>query len=258
MKSKIVLVAATVALWISPSFAAEIFSKPLHIKRIVEDPISKSSTTIDEYASGNSVVSVIGERTAIFDYAAAKITVIDRSRGTFSVSTFEEYAAAQPQSKLSAKSKVASDGRWEVRELSPSTHAGRVTDVRAAHEKGPGASRVVTVATARDIELSADGFDALMGTRYPGTASEEADVVRLLATRTAAASGKTLAQYALPLSTSITYGEKSEDITFRNSVIHVDAERIPPHLLLIPPGATRVASPFESAERKLDDLNRLP
>ncbi len=81
---------------VTPAIAAEVlFPEPLHITREITDPISGSTVTVDEYCHGNRIGAVEGPRTAIVDYERGEITSIDRSRGTFSVTSFEAVASAQ-------------------------------------------------------------------------------------------------------------------------------------------------------------------
>jgi hypothetical protein len=53
-----------------PLLASDIplFPTPLHLVRRVEDPIANSSTEVDEYCTGNKIITVRGAKTAIVDY----------------------------------------------------------------------------------------------------------------------------------------------------------------------------------------------
>lgn len=65
------VVAAALAFLAAPFAlgATALFPKPLHLVRRVDDPISKTIATIDEYCLGNRVVTVRGSKVAIADYA---------------------------------------------------------------------------------------------------------------------------------------------------------------------------------------------
>ena len=73
------------------AFAAEkpLFPSPLHITRELSNPVSGTTTVIDEYCQGNRVVAVSGQKTAIADYDKGVITEIDFAGGTYSVTKFE-------------------------------------------------------------------------------------------------------------------------------------------------------------------------
>lgn len=75
------------SLLVAPAvFAATVlFPRPLHLVRRVDDPISKTTATIDEYCGGNRVVTVRGSKVAIADYDAQQLTEIDHAAQTWSV-----------------------------------------------------------------------------------------------------------------------------------------------------------------------------
>src|SRR5258708_10883545 len=78
------------------SAATVLFPTPLHLTRTVEDPLSGTSSTIDEYYSANRVVTVRGDRTVIVDYERREVTEIDHANATYSVTTFDDVANARP------------------------------------------------------------------------------------------------------------------------------------------------------------------
>ena len=45
-----------------------LFPTPLHFVRRVEDPIANSTTEVDEYCTGNKIITIRGAKTAIVDY----------------------------------------------------------------------------------------------------------------------------------------------------------------------------------------------
>jgi hypothetical protein len=64
----------------------------LHLARHVDDPISKTSATIDEYCARNRVVTVRGSKVTIADYEAQQLTEIHHAAQTWSVTSFADIA----------------------------------------------------------------------------------------------------------------------------------------------------------------------
>jgi hypothetical protein len=81
--------AAVLVVFIAPmAFAANaLFPRPLHLVRRVDDPISNTTATIDEYCAGNRVVTIRGSKVAIADYDAQQLTEIDHAAQTWSVNS---------------------------------------------------------------------------------------------------------------------------------------------------------------------------
>ena len=67
---------------------------------------------------------------------------------------------------------------------------------------------------------------------------------------------KGAARYALPLETTLTFVVGDKTLISRNVVTAVKLEEPPAQLSEIPAGATRVASPFVSVQRELEQLDR--
>jgi hypothetical protein len=258
MKIRHVLVAASAALWASLSIAAEIFPKPLHITRVIEDPIARSRTTVDEYLVGDVMISTTGARTAIFDYQSSRITIIDRTAGTYSISTFEEFAASRPMLPASAAAKRQTKDSWTIETKATEQRAGRESDVREAKEKNSQSPRTVRVTTDRAISLNTEGFEVLTGSRYPLSGDELTEVVREVARRDATATSKAASSFSLPLMTVVTYRDGSEEIKLVNEVTRVVEEAPNALLTEIPRGARKVDSPFVSIDRKLKEIDTLP
>ena len=70
-----------------------LFPQPLHLTQKVESAIDGSLQIIDEFYSGNRVVSVSGSKTTVADYQKQELVTIDRTSRTFMVATFEAIAA---------------------------------------------------------------------------------------------------------------------------------------------------------------------
>jgi hypothetical protein len=107
---------AAVSLVVAPlAFGAgALFPRPLHLVRKVDDPISKTSATLDEYCIGNRVVTVRGAQVTIGDYEAQQLTEIDHAAQTWSVTPFADIA----------QSRAALDARMGIK---PTPHGARMT-----------------------------------------------------------------------------------------------------------------------------------
>jgi hypothetical protein len=81
--------AAVLVVFSTPvAFAANaLFPRPLHLVRRVDDPISNTTATIDEYCAGNRVVTIRGSKVAIADYDVQQLTEIDHAALTWSVNS---------------------------------------------------------------------------------------------------------------------------------------------------------------------------
>lgn len=56
---------------------ALLFPSPLHLTRQISDPVSQSTSIVDEFCYANRVVSVSNDRTSIVDFATRELTTID-------------------------------------------------------------------------------------------------------------------------------------------------------------------------------------
>src|SRR4051794_32869510 len=75
--------------------APSLFTKPLHVTRSVDEPLSGKTSVVEEYYFGSRVVTTRGERSVIVDYERREITEIDRANATYSVTRFDDAAAAR-------------------------------------------------------------------------------------------------------------------------------------------------------------------
>src|SRR6266550_2471201 len=195
-------VAAVAWLVVSSSLGAGmLFPTPLHIVRRIDDPISKTSTTLEEFCYGDRIVSVNGSRVAISDYAAQILTEIDHASATYAVTGFDEIAKVRPNLNIQGKS-------------------------------------TVTVSVNRGVGLTRDAVEAIVGAAYPN--HRDSGHEKILAAAAPVSSGRVGAQsiestsYGLPTDTSI---EFEEGLTYRNVVVRFDHDLPPAQMLLIDPGA---------------------
>jgi hypothetical protein len=242
--------------------AGVLFPKPLHIVRRLEDPVAKRITTVDEYCSGNRVVTINGRKVVITDYDKQQITEIDHDRGTYSVTPFADVAAGVAKIQPQAAAKRSS---WKTTPLGMKTSAaGRSIDAFTFEANGEREHRRVEVGVDRQVALSREAVEVLVGAAYPSQASEEHE--QLLTAAKGRTAGRMTtngqlaspAEYGLPSEAVLSYDADGTQFTFRNSVVRIGDEAPPPELLVIAPGSQRVESRLTRAAREMRELDFPP
>lgn len=204
--------------------AATLFPAPLHLTREISDPISGTTSRVEEYCHGNRVVSVNGKRTAIADYEKGTLTTIDFERGTYSVAQFDELARA-----------------WGA--------------------KKNGGSGLVKISSDEHHELTREAVEVLLGVAYPSPADTKTQELlsSLRAPRVATNSAGAAAQlYALPVEQvfAIDNGD-AKKLEVTNRVVRVGSEPAPAEVMIVPPGAKLVESHAIATKRMLDVFDGL-
>jgi hypothetical protein len=254
----------------SAAAAASLFPTPLHLTRQVHDPISDSTTVLEEYAYGNRLVSVRGDRTAIADYEKGELTEIDRTAGTYSVTRFDAVArAGQAFGSASTPAPAANalpSQQTALKALgAKGTKSGRQADFYSAEIGEQSGRQRVDVAIDRSISISRAALEVLLGAAYPGTRRPEHELVlsaaapaRTTVSQSTSASARDSSSYALPLEQSVTYEIDGKHLEFRSTVVRVGAEPPPAEIVAIPAGARRVASRTVSINKELDAIEHPP
>jgi hypothetical protein len=254
---------------VSPVFGAgAIFPAPLHITREIQDPISGKTVVLNEYGYGNRLVSVRGDVTAIADYEKGELTEIDRAAGTYSVTRFETIAKLQGNAVAGGETAaVAQKAQPELKAVgAKATKSGHTADFFRAESEAYN----VEIALDQSVRVSKEALEVLLGTAYPGTRSEQHDLVIRAATNAARGGGERrvasnsaqaqpqAAEYALPLEQlfAVTVGE--ERVEFRSSVLRVGTEPPPAEAVAIPAGARLVVSRSAAVLRELEALDAPP
>ena len=200
---------------------AVLFPKPIHFVRKVDDSISAKSVTFDEYCAGNRIVTVRGARVSIADYEKQELTEIDREAGTYSVTRFAEIAKAKPAAKSRDDEKVE-------------------------------------INVNRNVALSRDAVEALIGASYPNTRTKAHDVALNAAAPQRPGARATVASvddaYGLPSEQTVTV----EGVTMHDAIIRVTYDSAPPQVIAIDPQARRIESKITRLSKELDALERLP
>jgi hypothetical protein len=263
--------------------AAEVlFPQPLHITRRIEDPVSKTTTTVHEYCAGNQIVSVNGDRVTIVDYAKQEMTEIDRAAGTFSISRFDEIAKAMPATTPAAPARrgatanaEAPSRKWNARSLGAKTSpAGRSMEAFELAPVAEGADKVrIEVGVDNRVRLSRTAVEALIGASFPNPKRDEHDAIlqassggraerRQLTATANATTGAGVAtnaaaepDYALPVEQTLSVQFDGSTLTLRNSIIDVRNELPPDTVRQIPPGARQVESRAVRLVREARELD---
>jgi hypothetical protein len=245
----LLLVAAPLA------FAANaLFPKPLHLVRRVDDPISKTSATIDEYCAGNRVVTVRGSKVVIADYDAQQLTEIDHAAQTWSVTPFADIARSRTDLNLrignkepATEAKVTAMGR---------TAAGDAFVINDAHRK-------TQIAFNRGVALSRAAAEVLIGAAYPNGRNSEADGILAAAHGGGSVSAMSTgsgadASYGLLVERTLTIEERGTTLVSHNEVVRIGDETAPADVMIIEPGAKRVESRLTRLARELREIDTIP
>jgi hypothetical protein len=240
----------------APAFpATALFPKPLHLVKRVADPLAPRVRSVDQYCIGNRIVTISGAHVSIVDYDAQTVTDIDHAAATWSVTRFDELAAAHPKNAApAANATVAATGM-------KTSAGGRSVDTFEI-QSGQGRG---TVGVDRSVSLSRAAVEALIGAAYPDVRRPEHDAI-LRAAAPPASTGRAIAKsvkdddvlYALPSEQLLTLAADGGPVTVRTSVLRFDSELPPAAALLIDPGATRVESPTQRFAREMHDADTVP
>ncbi|HEX2060692.1 MAG TPA: hypothetical protein VHK90_08120 [Thermoanaerobaculia bacterium] len=257
--------------------AAEVlFPQPLHITRKIEDPVSRTTTTVHEYCAGNQIVTVNGDKITIVDYAKQEMTEIDRADGTYSIARFDEIAKAMPvaapeQQKRGASSNAeatAATRRWNARSLGAKTGAaGRAIETFEVtpEEQQAGTKVRMEVGVDTRVRLSRNAVEALIGASFPNPKRDEHEAIlrassggraerRVGANATTTTNAAAEPDYALPVEQSLSVDFDGRTLTLRNTIIDVRNELPPDTLRQLPPGARQVESRAVRMVREAHDL----
>jgi hypothetical protein len=173
---------------------AVLFPSPLHLTRVVTDPVAGSKSVIEEYCHGDRIVSIAGRRTAIAEYDRKTLTTIDFEAGTYSVVTFDELAKAWRTAKPAAP------------KMRVTPHAGHT--------------------------ISREAAEVLLGVAWPAPPLSSEAVGSLRAPRVGTNAAGTPAEYSLPLEQVIELGEglelRNSVIRVGSELAPAEAMAIPP------------------------------
>jgi len=238
-----------------------LFDEPLHLTREVSDPISGTTSTLDEYCFGDRVISIRGSRTSIADYAAGTLTEIDRSKGSYSVTNFDAIARALPASTEGAPRKSTDERSAPLTDGGVRTIGGRGGRAFTSRLVDAGGSRTIEVVVDDQVKVSRDAVEVLVGAAFPLQGSEESGIA-LSASARDASSARTASghrrDHSLPLEQTVTFESDGESLRMQNRVTRVGHELPPAELVAIPPGARLVESDIILRKRMLDEVDRLP
>lgn len=235
--------------------AAELFPRPLHIVRTLEDSLAAGPVTVDQYCSGNRIVSVSGTRVVITDYATQQVTEIDRAALTYSITPFEKIAAVRSRRPSRAAEKSAPfESRWKQTALpSRQSSGGRTLDVVEFVREARGEKQRHEIGVDRQFAISPAALDALIGAAYPNEPADEHEVIARIVRMSASSES-----VAMPVEQRSDYTIDGATVTVRSAIQSIRHEEPPAELMMIPPGARLIESPLIRTARELEELDRIP
>jgi len=252
--------------------AAALFPKPIHFVRKVEDSISRKSTTLDEYCAGNRIVTISGAKVTIADYDKQELTEIDHAAGTYSITRFDEVAKARkPSAPARATATSATDAaKWHTTPLGVKGAAsGRSLETVEMTRDANNVKEKIEVGVDRQVGLSRDAVEALIGASYPNTRTEVHDLLLGAAAPQRGGSGRANVAsvpsssdaadvYGLPSEQTMTFDVDGNHVSTHTAILSVTYDNVPPEALNIDPGATRVESNLTRVNKELQALDQLP
>lgn len=238
-----------------------LFPEPLHLTRRIDDPISGSSVTLEEYCAGNRIVTVRGRKVAITDYEKQQLTEIDHDGATYSITGFDEIARLN--TKRAPRVMALKTGTpMEPRSLGVRASAsGKSLDTFEVRAEALADKPTLQIGVDRSVSISREALDALLGAGYPNERSWQHEAITRAATpvqsrmQAATNSVSQKPEYALPADQSMTWQIDGRELTLRNAVIAVDNRPPPADLLLIPRGAKQIESHAVTTQRLLEELD---
>lgn len=243
----------------STAGGAPIFARPLHLVRRIDDPITRKSTTVDEYCAGNRIVSLRGARVTMLDFDRGVMTEIDHAAHTYSVTSFAEVAAARAAIvRMTPANGPAAGASWK-----PLPNAA-VAATRAGSEAfslspDPEGETRLDVVIDRSVALSRAAVEVLIGAAWPAVHNRQHDAVLSVAAPRPGGRASVLSSsadvYGLPASQTL---RSAGELVVTNTVLRVNDAVVPPELLAVDPGARRVESDVVRLTRELAALDTLP
>jgi hypothetical protein len=233
-----------------------LFPRPLHLVRRVDDPISKTYATIDEYCIGNRVVTVRAAKVTIADYDAQQLTEIDHAAQTWSVTTFADIA--QSRAALDARMGVSPAPR-EARMMVSGTRSPNGLETFV--DETP--HRRLDIGVDRRVTLSRGAIEVLIGAAYPAKVTdEETEILAVAGSRGSISAmsvrATTAETYGLVTERTLTIDSDGTRLVSRNNIIRIGDETPAAEATLIDPGAKRIESRLTRLARELRDIDTIP
>jgi hypothetical protein len=238
-----------------------LFPEPMQLTRRIDDPITGSSVTLEEYCTGNRIITVRGRKVAITDFEKQQLTEIDHDAATYSITRFDEIARLHTKRAPRAMAlKTATP--LEPRALGVRASAsGRSLDTFEVRAETLADKPVLQIGVDRSVSISREALDALLGAGYPNERSWQHDAITRAAApaqsrmQAASSSASQKTAYALPADQSMTWMIDGRELILRNTILGVANRPPPAELLLIPRGAKQVESHAVTTQRLLEELD---
>jgi hypothetical protein len=227
--------------------------------RQLDDPISRTTATIDEYCAGNRVVTVRGSKVTIADYDAQQLTEIDHAAQTWSVTPFAEIAASRAALDARIGAAPAPPSARLTASSSSSAHASSAVDTFVADAP----QRHLEVGIDRRVSLSRAAAEVLIGAAYPGSGNEEQEEILNAAgnhrdVSAMSVAARSDATYGLVAERTLTIQSGGTTLVSHNKILRVGDEMPPSDATLIDPGAKRIESRTTRLSRELREIDTLP
>jgi hypothetical protein len=249
MAAGLALLAGPVAFGANP-----LFPRPLHLVRRIDDPISNTAATIDEYCAGNRVVTVRGSKVTIADYEAQQLTEIDHAALTWSVTSFTDIA----RSRTELEARIGNNVEPRAAHLTAMAHNASAYVSDEPHRR-------MEIGFDRKVVLSRAAAEVLIGAAYPNGKSQEQEEILAAAGGgsndgvSAMSTGATASgAYGLLVERTLTIETGGTTLVSHNSVTRIGDEAPPAEAILIDQSATRVESRLTRLARELRDIDTIP
>ncbi|MCM2314883.1 MAG: hypothetical protein NDJ92_07010 [Thermoanaerobaculia bacterium] len=243
------------------AMVSPLFAEPLHLTREVSDPISGTSSRLEEFCFGNRVISILGTRTSIADYEVGELTEIDRAKGTYSITSFDVVARALSDGPIASANERGTRRAPELTDAGVRSVGARGGRAFEATIVGADSTRKVEVVVDQQLRLSRGAVEVLVGAAFPLRRTEENEIAIAAAglVRGGAEKGSGLARdHALPLEQAVTWSLDGDTLRLVNRIVRVGSELPALELTAIPPGARLVTSGIVLRQQLLEELDRLP
>jgi hypothetical protein len=163
---------------------------------------------------------------------------------------------------------VNGEGGWKQTPVGmKSSKSGRSVDSFEFTGDSRGQRTKVEVGVDRQISLSRDAVEALVGASYPNTRTDEHEAILRAAaapartgTRVAGnAAGERAAEtFGLPTEHTVSFDFDGVTVTTHDSILRVDEALPPADVMNIDPRAKRIESRSVRAARELQEIEQLP
>jgi hypothetical protein len=238
--------------------ADALFPQPLHLTRRIEDPVSHTTTTVEEYCAGDQIITVTGEHISIADHGKQEVTEINRADGTYSVTSFADLARAE-----SSFSRPRTTPKVSANSTRPWTVARTADHAAVTFSDSTAGPSTMDLRFDDRVRLSKAAFEVLIGAAFPHHRSQVHEALLGAGehpggSQRIVTNGAATEDYAIPVEQTLTFDVDGDKLTVRNTVLEIRTELAPPGTATIPPGSRLVESHAIRLARELRQADELP